>query len=68
MKDFTLFLKLRAKELVPDGRMVVSLVGRRSDELVTEITHVRGTTAQVLGVMASEVNARLYFCHLLTSM
>ncbi|XP_037410233.1 anthranilate O-methyltransferase 1-like [Triticum dicoccoides] len=53
-KDFTLFLKLRGKELVPDSRMVVSLAGRRSDELVTEITHVWGTTAQILGVMASE--------------
>ncbi|KAE8816790.1 Salicylate O-methyltransferase [Hordeum vulgare] len=53
-KDFTLFLKLRAKELVSDGRMVVSLAGRRSDELVSEISHVWGTAAQILGIMASE--------------
>ncbi|CAM0884781.1 unnamed protein product [Alopecurus aequalis] len=54
-KDFTLFLELRAKELVPEGRMVVSLAGRRSDVLVTEISHVWGTVAQILGVMASEL-------------
>ncbi|KAL6599335.1 hypothetical protein ACP70R_045829 [Stipagrostis hirtigluma subsp. patula] len=31
-KDFTLFLKLRAQELVPGGRMVISLLGSSSDQ------------------------------------
>lgn len=53
-KDFTRFLKLRAKELVPEGQMVISLVGRRSDELATENSYVWGTAAQILGAMASE--------------
>lgn len=53
-KDFTLFLQLRAKELVPEGRMVVSLQGRRSDEPVTESSLIWGTAAQILGTMASE--------------
>ncbi|CAL5007712.1 unnamed protein product [Urochloa decumbens] len=34
-KDFTLFLKLRAQELVPGGRMVVSMVGSRHYECIT---------------------------------
>ncbi|CAL5003409.1 unnamed protein product [Urochloa decumbens] len=33
-KDFTLFLKLRAQELVPGGRMVVSMVGSHHYECV----------------------------------
>ncbi|CAL5010949.1 unnamed protein product [Urochloa decumbens] len=33
-KDFTLFLKLRAQELIPKGRMVVSMVGSRHYECV----------------------------------
>lgn len=53
-KDFTLFLQLRAKELVPEGRMVVSLPGRRSDEPVNESSLVWGTAVQILGAMASE--------------
>ncbi|KAF7025860.1 hypothetical protein CFC21_038013 [Triticum aestivum] len=53
-KDFTLFLELRAKELVPKGRMIVSLAGRRSDELINESSHVWGTVAQILAIMALE--------------
>uniref|UniRef100_A0ACD5XBB7 Uncharacterized protein n=1 Tax=Avena sativa TaxID=4498 RepID=A0ACD5XBB7_AVESA len=53
-EDFTLFLEIRAKELVPEGRMVISIAGRRSVELITETSHVWGTAAQILGVMASE--------------
>ncbi|KAM0827316.1 hypothetical protein ACQ4PT_068278 [Festuca glaucescens] len=34
--------------------MVVSLAGRRSDELATEISYVWGTVAPILGVMVSE--------------
>ncbi|XP_047058913.1 probable jasmonic acid carboxyl methyltransferase 2 [Lolium rigidum] len=53
-KDFTLFLELRAKELVPGGRMVVSLPGRRSDELASKFSHIWEAIAQILRVMASE--------------
>jgi hypothetical protein len=70
-EDFTLFLEIRAKELVPEGRMVISLAGRRSVELVTETSHVWGAAAWILGVMASEVNTWLYcstILLLLTSM
>jgi jasmonate O-methyltransferase len=54
-KDFTLFLELRAKELVPGGRMVVSLPGRRSHELASKFSHIWEALAQILRVMASEV-------------
>ncbi|CAM0878876.1 unnamed protein product [Alopecurus aequalis] len=53
-KDFTRFLELRAKELVSKGRMVVSFPGMHSGEPVTETSHIWATTAQILGVMASE--------------
>jgi jasmonate O-methyltransferase len=33
-KDFNLFLKLRAQELVPGGRMVVSMLGSRACQCI----------------------------------
>ncbi|VAH83145.1 unnamed protein product [Triticum turgidum subsp. durum] len=53
-KDFTNFLKLRAKELVSKGRMVVSLVGRRSDVTATKFSYLSRTISQILSVMVSE--------------
>ncbi|KAE8784836.1 Salicylate O-methyltransferase [Hordeum vulgare] len=53
-KDFTVFLELRAKELAPEGRMVVSVPGRRCDELINEISHIWGMVAQILAIMALE--------------
>nr|XP_020155196.1 probable jasmonic acid carboxyl methyltransferase 2 [Aegilops tauschii subsp. strangulata] len=53
-KDFTLFLKLRAKEQVPGGRMVISLPGRRSDQLASELCHLRETLARILRIMVIE--------------
>ncbi|XBI31996.1 hypothetical protein VPH35_055504 [Triticum aestivum] len=53
-KDFTLFLKLRDKELVPGGRMVLSLVGRCSDVIASNFFHIWETAAQILGVIASK--------------
>uniref|UniRef100_A0ACD5TLH6 Uncharacterized protein n=1 Tax=Avena sativa TaxID=4498 RepID=A0ACD5TLH6_AVESA len=53
-KDFTLFLELRAKELVPGGRLVISLPGRRSDEVSSKSIHLWETLAQILRVMALE--------------
>ncbi|XP_037415712.1 inactive anthranilate O-methyltransferase 1-like [Triticum dicoccoides] len=53
-KDFTLFPELRAKELVAGGRMVVSLVGRRSDVTVTKFSYLSRTISHILSVMVSE--------------
>ena len=55
-KDFILFLELRAKELVPGGRMVVSLVGRPSNVKASKFFHLWETLVQILSVMASEVH------------
>ncbi|KAF7025853.1 hypothetical protein CFC21_038008 [Triticum aestivum] len=51
-KDFKHFLELRAKELVPGGQMVVSIIGRHSDGIAP--FHIWDILAQVLSLMASE--------------
>lgn len=53
-KDFRLFLELRAKELVPGGRMVVSLAGRRSHEIASKSIRPWEALYEILHVMASE--------------
>uniref|UniRef100_A0ACD5WJU6 Uncharacterized protein n=1 Tax=Avena sativa TaxID=4498 RepID=A0ACD5WJU6_AVESA len=53
-EDFTLFLQLRAKELVSGGRMVLSLIGRPSYIIDSEFFHLWEIVAQILSVMASE--------------
>lgn len=53
-KDFTSFLELRAKELIPGGRMVVSLVGRDSGVISPKFSHMWEFIAQILSVMVSE--------------
>lgn len=53
-KDFAVFLELRAKELVQGGRMVVSLIGRRSDVIATKFSYLARILAQILRVMVSE--------------
>ena len=60
-KDFTNFLKLRAKELVSKGRMVVSLVGRRSDVTAITFSYLSRTIYQILSVMVSEVYFFIYY-------
>ncbi|KAM3354339.1 hypothetical protein ACQJBY_025173 [Aegilops geniculata] len=52
--DFTHFLKLRAKELAPSGRMIVSVIGRPSDGTVFEFFHIWEVIAQILSIMVSE--------------
>jgi jasmonate O-methyltransferase len=54
-KDFTLYLELRAKELVQGGRMVVSLVGKNSDDRTSQFLHLWEMFAKILCAMASEV-------------
>jgi jasmonate O-methyltransferase len=56
-KDFTLFLKLRAKELVSGGRMVVSIIGRPSYVIASKFFHLWEIIAQILSVMTSEVHS-----------
>uniref|UniRef100_A0ACD5ZLG6 Uncharacterized protein n=1 Tax=Avena sativa TaxID=4498 RepID=A0ACD5ZLG6_AVESA len=53
-KDFTLFLELRATELVQGGRMVVSLIGRRSDVTNNKFSYLPGIVAEILSDMVSE--------------
>lgn len=53
-KDFTHFLKLRAKELAPRGWMIISIIGRPSDETTFEFFHIWEVIAQTLSIMASE--------------
>ena len=55
-KDFSLFLELRAKELVSGGRMVISLVGTRSDVIASKFSLFPGIVAQILSVMVAEVH------------
>lgn len=64
-KDFTLFLELRAKELVPGGRMVVSLTGTRSNKTASKRYHLWETFAQILVAMVSEVH-QYYFYQLIS--
>ncbi|KAF2926604.1 probable jasmonic acid carboxyl methyltransferase 2 isoform X3 [Oryza sativa Japonica Group] len=52
-KDFMAFLKMRAVELVPGGRMVLSLAGRRSVDLASELTHAWESTAMTLSDMVT---------------
>ncbi|KAL6995712.1 jasmonate O-methyltransferase [Sarracenia purpurea var. burkii] len=54
-KDFSLFLKSRSEEIVPGGRMVLSLMGRTSkDPSTLESIFVPELLAQALMSMASE--------------
>jgi jasmonate O-methyltransferase len=58
-KDFTLFLKLRARELVSGGRMVVSIIGRPSYVIASNFFHLSEIVVQILSVMTSEVHSFL---------
>ncbi|XP_044346408.1 salicylate/benzoate carboxyl methyltransferase-like [Triticum aestivum] len=55
-KDFRSFLKFRAKELIPGGRIVVSLVGDFLDSgvIAPKFSHMWEFIAQILSVMVSE--------------
>ncbi|KAE8795428.1 Jasmonate O-methyltransferase [Hordeum vulgare] len=53
-KDFTLFLELRAKELVSGGRIIISLLGRCSNVLDKKFPYLLEIVSQILCVMVSE--------------
>lgn len=55
-KDFSLFLELRAKELVSGGGMVISLVGTRSNAIASKFILFPGIVAQILCVLVTEVH------------
>uniref|UniRef100_A0ACD5TT07 Uncharacterized protein n=1 Tax=Avena sativa TaxID=4498 RepID=A0ACD5TT07_AVESA len=52
--DFTCFLNLRAKELLPGGQMVISLTGRHSNGIASKLFHIWEPIVQILSVMALE--------------
>ncbi|KAK1603433.1 hypothetical protein QYE76_018205 [Lolium multiflorum] len=52
--DFTHFLKLRAKEFLSGGRMVISITGRHSDGMDSKLFHIWESIVQILSVMALE--------------
>jgi hypothetical protein len=53
--DFTHFLKLRAKEFLSGGRMVISITGRHSDGMDSKLFHIWESIVQILSVMTLEV-------------
>lgn len=55
-QDFSLFLKCRSEELVTGGRMVLTILGRRSDDPTSkECCYIWELLATALNDMVSEV-------------
>lgn len=55
-KDFSLFLKCRAEEIVEGGRMVLTFLGRRSDDRSSkECCYIWELLAMALNDMVSKV-------------
>jgi len=52
--DFTHFLKLRAKELLSGGRMVISITGRHSEGISNKLFHIWENIVHILSIMAIE--------------
>eukprot|EP00257_Ricinus_communis_P006342 XP_002521540.2 salicylate carboxymethyltransferase [Ricinus communis] len=54
-KDFSMFLKCRSEELVPGGRMVLTFLGRRSEDPASkECCYIWKLLAMVLGELVLE--------------
>lgn len=61
-KDFPMFLKYRAKELITGGRMVLTMVGRISEDLCSEeYCYVWGFLTLALNSMVVEVKYGLNY-------
>ena len=55
-EDFSLFLKLRHKELASNGQMVLSFLGRKSQDVLRgEVSYMWGLLAQALQSLVKEV-------------
>ena len=54
-EDFSLFLKLRHKELASNGQMVLSFLGRKSQDVLRgEVSYMWGLLAQALQSLVKE--------------
>jgi hypothetical protein len=61
-KDFMLFLRSRAQEMIPGGRMVLSFTGTRSTTGRTnEFTQTWELVSLILDDMASKVSTYFFF-------
>ena len=55
-EDLSLFLKLRHKELASNGQMVLSFLGRKSQDVLRgEVSYMWGLLAQALQSLVKEV-------------
>ena len=55
-EDFSLFLKLRHKELVSNGQMVLTFLGRKNNDVLRgEISYIWRLLAQALHSLVKEV-------------
>lgn len=62
-EDFSLFLRLRHRELVAGGQMVLAFLGRKNkDVLHGEVSYMWGLLAQALQSLVREVCSLLFSC------
>ena len=55
-EDFSLFLKLRHKELASNGQMVLAFLGRKNQDVLRgEVSYMWGLLAQALQSLVKEV-------------
>lgn len=55
-KDMSLFLKLRHQELVPDGKMLLTSLGRKKEDVLDgDLSHFFGLLAEALQSLVTEV-------------
>lgn len=61
-KDFSLFLKCRAEELVEGGRMILTFLGRKSDNMFSkECCYIWELMAMALNDMVFQVEPKIAF-------
>lgn len=55
-KDMSLFLKLRHQELVPGGKMLLTFLGRKEEDVLDgDLSHFFGLLAEALQSLVTEV-------------